>query len=605
MPRAERRVTPQRRKLLRCGIPLFAIALLLLAGPLAAAAVETANEGTNDSDAIITMAAYNAKADRIEDFGIRIESAPYPDAARVLTSGSFWFAKFAPLITLIVPNTAADKAGLLPGERILKSDGKSTVGGLFSTGKFGEWAKSQKKKWADVSAGKPNVVWTLEVESPTTKTVRTVRLAVPTPPPHWGASVWRTAAGREPSTVTETGPLAERSRLVLDNGFATLLKWPLTSIAGDTASLRSRLAVIGYEWRIENERRLHQIAVTQLSGRTHVFFVTVSPATGQRIYLTSPSGVLEKAWRWGREENIAVMKAPGAAANVGEVPLEEARAGFDHELDLWTMRVGKHSPRWPMEPLPGYDPDAIFAVLAPKNGAPVAAAGKVHLAAEFLKLSSATDAQRLLFADAYGKLGSDSDQWAYTETSHGLEDQRVLVTRIDPSKPEAGRSALLSIDGKTPTPADVQRWRDDGGDTPKPLGEIPPLTDTIDLKDLRVFQDETAAVVFELPIRGGNDDFPAEKFQAHFRVNKSSRAFEEIVVKLRDSFRVAGVVKVVDAGLEMRFQTVDPALAPQPVLLEAGGGVRVLLVKLSRSFEATRTDFSRVTPFDETKVAPE
>jgi hypothetical protein len=70
-------------------------------------------------------------------------------------------------------------------------------------------------------------------------------------------------------------------------------------------------------------------------------------------------------------------------------------------------------------------------------------------------------------------------------------------------------------------------------------------------------------------------------------------------VKLRDSFRVVGVVKVTDAGLEVHFQTFDPALAPQPVRLKAGGGVRVLLVKFSRSFEATRTDFKQVVPFDE------
>jgi len=186
-----------------------------------------------------------------------------------------------------------------------------------------------------------------------------------------------------------------------------------------------------------------------------------------------------------------------------------------------------------------------------------------------------------------------------TETSHGIEDRRVLVTRVDPAKPEAERSVLLSIDGQVPTPAEVQRWRDDGGDTPRPLGELPPLASFVEVKDLRVFHDEPAAVVFELPIRSDSEEFPADKFQALFRVNKTSRAFEHIAVKLRDSFRVAGVVKVVEAGLEMRFQTLDPALAPQPVLLKAGGGVRVLLVKFSRSFEATRADFKRVMPFEE------
>jgi len=132
---------------------------------------------------------------------------------------------------------------------------------------------------------------------------------------------------------------------------------------------------------------------------------------------------------------------------------------------------------------------------------------------------------------------------------------------------------------------------------------LPSLESIADLQDVRVFQDETAAVVFELPIQSDSADFPAEKFQALFRVNKTFRAYEDITVKMRDTFRVAGVMKVTDAGLEVRFQTFDLALAPQPVWLKAGGGVRVLLVKFSRSFEATRADFKRVVPFDEPNSA--
>jgi len=148
-------------------------------------------------------------------------------------------------------------------------------------------------------------------------------------------------------------------------------------------------------------------------------------------------------------------------------------------------------------------------------------------------------------------------------------------------------------------PYDLQQWRDDGGDTPKPLGEIPPFASLVDLTNLRVLQDEPAALVFELPTKSGGAEFPAEKFQALFRVNKTRRSFEHVTVKLRDSFRIGGVVQVTEAGVELRFHTLDPALPPQPVLLKAGGGARVLLVIFSRSFEATCGDFSRVTPFEE------
>ena len=566
------------------GLLLFLLAILALASPLVATDAEksevAADSAAADNDEIVSLAAYNVKADRIEDFGLRVDSAPYPKPPKI--GVGIFFSKFAPVITAVVPNTAAARAGLQPGERILKSEGKSTVGSPFSSGKSGQWYKTQKKKWSEVAAGKTNVTWMLEVETPTTKAVRTVKLVVPTPPPHWGASIWRRPEGRNPSTVTETGPLAGRARDVLDNG---ILTWVhdgfFQSFLGESVSLGSEPT--GYEWRIGGRREgEHRIFVTQFRGRTDVVLDVGAYATGRWVYLTSPSGALERAWRFTRKQK-------------GEIPLEAARAGFEHELDLWTTKVQTVSGRWPFELKPGYDANAIFAVLAPKAAAPVTAV--VHpFAEEFLKLALATDAERAMFADAYGKLGAESDHWAYTETSHGLEDKRVTVTRVDPSKSEAERCVLLSIDGQSPTSADVQRWRDEGGDTPKPLGDLPPLTDIVDLKDLRVFKNETEAVVFELPMRGGNADFPAEKFQALLRVNKTYRSFEDITVKLRGSFRVAGVVKITEAGIDVRFQTFDTALAPQPVRLKAGGGVRVLLVKFSRSFEATRTDFKRVQP---------
>ena len=135
---------------------------------------------------------------------------------------------------------------------------------------------------------------------------------------------------------------------------------------------------------------------------------------------------------------------------------------------------------------------------------------------------------------------------------------------------------------------------------PKALGDLPPLASIVDLRDLRVHGEETASVVFELPIRSDSADFPAEKFQALFRVNKAQRSCEEIAIKLREGFRVGGVVKVTEAGLLARFQTLDPAHPPQPVLLKGGGAARIVLVRFARDFEMTRSDFKRVEPDAET-----
>ena len=574
-------------------IPCFMIACALsgLAGSSMNAAVPVINAEDGEfveQDDTISLEAYNVTADRIEDFGLRVGWETY--SGKQANLATMWFSTYAPRILAVLPNTAATRAGLQPGERILKSEGRSTVGGLFSTGKFGAWKKIQKNKWAKVAAGKKDVTWTLEIESPKTKVVRTVKLVVPTPTPHWGSAVWHQPEDRSPSIVPETGPLADCSRAILDHGIWTMVAVGLVApriletYFGDM--IPPDEAPNGYEWHIGGGREgRHQMLVTQFRGQTDILLHAGSALSGHHTYLTSPSGVLTKAWRWAR-------------GKLTELSADEARVGFEHEVDLWSTKVMSGSGRWPFEVVPGHDPNAIFAVLAETEGKPVKVVAP-PLAAEFLKLRSANEAERMLFTDAYNKLGAESDHWAYTESSHGIEDNRLLMTRVDPSQPKGEHCVLLSIDGKPPTVAETQQWRDDDGDTVKPLGEVPHLTEIVNLQDLRILKNEGAAIVFEAPMKADNPDFPAERFQALFHVNKDCRGFEAITVKLRNTFRVAGVVKVTEAGFEMHFQLLekDKVNIPQPVWLKVGGGGRLLFMKMSHSVEATRTNFQRVEPY--------
>lgn len=297
--------------------------------------------------------------------------------------------------------------------------------------------------------------------------------------------------------------------------------------------------------------------------------------------------------------------APKIKGKRREIPPEEVRAEFEAEIDFWLHKVGRVTGRWPFEALVGKTETITGAVpfewnrrasFSTENGA-----DKINapLAESFLKLPVATAEQKKLFSAALGKIGLDADGWAFTETSRSMEDGRVTTVRYDPAKPPAERSTLLKVEGKEPKPAYLEKWRSEARDPLPGLGELPPLSSVVDLNDVRVVADETAAVVFELPVKASNAEFPADKFLARFRVNKTHRGFEDFSVKLREAMSVGGIAKVTDAGLEARFQTIDPALAPQPALLKMGGGVRVLLVKFSRSFEVTRTDFKRVVPFDE------
>jgi PDZ domain len=527
---------------------------------------------------VTTLPPFSVKGTRLEDFGFRYNvtiQIPGPDFV---------------MVSEVFPNTAAAKAGLRPGDQISKIDGKSVSAWSLAF----KPNKIQARKWAELAAGKKSVTLSLEVRasqwgvrlpSPTAKDSRTVTLVIPSPPPHWGSDKWNAPEGRMPAVVQEAGPLATLAREVLDNGI-----W---SMRGSSLVDGVRVPLLGYEWRIVQPSGTHRIWVTQQRGKTEITLEHRSPETGGSEFLTSPSGAMDKGNNW----------APKIKGKRKEFSAEEVRAEFEAEIDFWLTKVGRVTGRWPFEALSGKTEVITSAMTSPwqreSSGSATGAVAKMNtpLAESFLKLPVATAAQKALFSDALGKLGRDEGIWAFTETSRSLDDH-VTTVRFDPSKPPAESSTLLKVDGKVPKAAYLQQWRSEGHDPLPGLGELPPLSSVVDVDDVRIYTDETAAVVFELPVKASNAEFPADKFQARFRVNKTHRGFEDFSVKLREPMRVAGVVKVVDAGLEARFQAFDPALAPQPVLLKMGGGVRVLLVKISRSFEVTRTDFNRVAPFE-------
>lgn len=540
----------------------FAPTLLVLAGTVAAQP-----QTERPLDDVTMLPAMTVKGDRMEDLGLRLGG----QFGVPTTHNRMWVAE-------VFPNTAAAKAGLRPGEWIEKIDGKTV--GLTTILSLGfKPQKLQQRLWDELARGKQNVSITMEVRAPKAKETRTVRLTLPSKAPRWGSEKWSAPEDRIRAVVHEPGPLAAIARDVLDNGI-----W---SGSYDRP---------GYEWRIVQPAGGHRIWVTQQGGKTEIKLEYLSVETGRGEFLTSPTGALESG-RW-----TPAKKQKGA-----ELSSEELRGRFEAEIDFWLHKVGRVTGRWPFEALTGET--AVISSVAPPLRSPLAPAvpstagsaadkATAPLATSFLKLPVATAEQKKLFADAIGKIGLDAEGWAYTETSRHPDGGAVMTVRYDPSKPPAERSILLKVDGKDPKPAALKAWQTENHAPLPALGELPPLSTVVDLNDVRILAEETAAVIFELPVRIAQGEFPPDKFQARFRVNRTSRAYEDFSVKLREPMRMAGVAKVEDAGIEVRFQTFDPALAPQPVQLKMGGGVRVLLVKLSRALEITRTDFKRVEPFD-------
>ena len=512
---------------------------------------------------VMRLPSVNVQANRIEEFGFRT-------SGMIAIPGPSYL-----LVSEVLPNTAAAKAGLRPGELIEGYDGRK----LSVLSLALRFKKTQERKLSELAAGKTGVTWSLEVRDPGATQTRTVTMVLPSPPPHWGAATWSAPTGRSPILIKEPGPLAERAAQVMENGIWAVLPFGNRLMGAPPVNVSP---LTGYEWRIVQPAGSHRIWVTQSRGKTEILLEYSSQMLGSGVFLSSPSGALEKA----------LCRGPAIKGEVAaELPWDDVRARFQAEVGFWLTGVGRVTGRWPFEALSGGAENIAMSTKTDQGA-------RGPLASGFLKLPLADPAQKALFSDALGKVGLDDDQWAFTETSREFDDDHVTTVRVDPSKPPSERCTLLKVDGKAPKAAYILHWRQEAPGAPGVLGELPSISSIVDVDAVRVFADENTAIVFELPVKGTGGGFSADKFQALFRVNKTQRAFEDFSVKLRDAFRVGGVINVTDAGMEVRFQSFDPTSVPQPVLLSAGAGARVMLVKFSRLFKATRTDFTRVNPFD-------
>jgi hypothetical protein len=277
-----------------------------------------ATPGFAADDEFVQLDPFAVKADRIEDFGFDLASGP----AETKGGPPVWHVRF------VVPHTAAAKAGLAPGDRVRKLDGKPVA---FRS--WREWARERNKKRDAVAKG-GTVTWILEVQPLGAPEVRAVTLSVPTPSPHWGSSTWRTPERRTAARVAEAGPLAELAQTIVDNGVWTQFAWPFKQAKNAQGTDANVPPALGFTWTIFDEAgHPHKITVSVARDRT-VIILAVGTSRAGGNYLTSPTGLLDDALVW---PNRNTNTAPKAADS------------FQKEIEFWTKKVGKVSPRWPLE----------------------------------------------------------------------------------------------------------------------------------------------------------------------------------------------------------------------------------------------------------------
>lgn len=223
-----------------------------------------------------------------------------------------------------------------------------------------------------------------------------------------------------------------------------------------------------------------------------------------------------------------------------------------------------------------------------------------------------------LLLDALTKLSQDFDRWAYTETRNETDtngkSKGETVIRFDPSKPYAEQYTPLKIRGQPPTEKQLKEYQKRGekrgerlareeteGKTPggdaarfRINGENAP----VDLAHATVASETETTITFNVPLlRDEKTSLPVEKFELLARVNKQSRAFENVSLRLRDSFRMKLVVKIKSGGANVDFTVVDPKYVPVMTSVSGEGAVSVMFIPFGGKFDLKRTDLQRVKPY--------
>jgi len=301
---------------------------------------------------VVTLSPVKVLGESMEEFGFRVS----PDFNYEASTKDRKI--YVPVIDLVLPNSAASKAGLRPGDRILRSD-RVFVGD--GSPKLSSWRRIQKDKWKQILGGREQISWTLTLESAGSRTHRELTLSLPTPPPRWGRGQWKTPPEREAFTIAEAGMLSPRAKDILKCGAWTLLRGSYVK-AFELPYNDEHPVFLGYQWTVWHKGIGHRMFVSTQRGRTDIILEVIFKASGSSVlfdapksqpdtsllsatnvlaidsvaYHTNPQAELLKAWRLPPDNRQK------------ELPVEAARANFNAEVEFWRERIVNTTGPWPL-----------------------------------------------------------------------------------------------------------------------------------------------------------------------------------------------------------------------------------------------------------------
>jgi hypothetical protein len=233
-----------------------------------------------------------------------------------------------------------------------------------------------------------------------------------------------------------------------------------------------------------------------------------------------------------------------------------------------------------------------------------------------------------LLADAFMKLMENQGRWSYRENQalSGLPGRARGETefQVDPSRAYAEQYQPIQVEGRSPSAGDLSDYRALGekvarrrrreaeepgarpGDRLRIRVNFHEVTP--DLGRATVVSQDAGSVTYLVPLRtsaGGGTAY--DTFQLTTRVSKARREFEHATILQRQSMRVALVVSVVDAEIDLDFAPVDPKYPSVITHIAQKATVGLMFLRRTVTFEMRRSGFRRVAPYDErfgVKVGP-
>jgi hypothetical protein len=238
------------------------------------------------------------------------------------------------------------------------------------------------------------------------------------------------------------------------------------------------------------------------------------------------------------------------------------------------------------------------------------------------------DAPPQLLGDAFDKLLANQGRWSYTESEilSGIPGNATgeTIFLVDPSKPYAEQYKPVQVEGRPPGDGDRSRFRGLGervaerrrreqeessahpGDRLRIRVNFHVVTP--DLAHAAVLAEDAEGVTYRVPLRtsaGGGSSF--DTFQLEVRVGKARREFEHATIRQRQPMRIAFVVSVADAAIDLDFSPVDPRFPAVVTHIAQSAKVHFVFFRRVVTFEMRRSGFRRVTPYDErfgVKIGP-